>query len=173
MAVDSSGNIIAVGTAENATVNGSSTYDQDMIVAKYSPAGVFSWVKALGTETTGYSGRDSAQSVALDGDGNLFVIGAASRPISAGISEIDDYNAFICRYSPEGTPDKIMDIMPDISLWPPNNNVIGISVSLASADAIYISINVDSMVSLPITDVIEGTHDEVVLLRMIDLKSIY
>ena len=74
MATDTSGNVYITGSfsglATFGTTNKISRGENDMFVAKYNKNGVLQWVQSAGSLT-----EDSGQSVAVDNNGNVYVIG--------------------------------------------------------------------------------------------------
>jgi CSLREA domain-containing protein len=107
LAVDLSGNPIVTGVFDGTVafgvlgiVNGTN----DMFVAKYSPAGVLTWVRSA-------SGSDWEQglSVSTDNAGNVFVGGVAASPTTTfgtgtgqTITNQGSLDGFVARYGPGG-----------------------------------------------------------------------
>jgi hypothetical protein len=103
-AVDPSGNVVVVGTFENAVDFGGgalvSAGDYDIFVAKYNASGVCQWSQRFGS-----TGEDNANAVAVDASGNVFVTGnfngtvdfGGGNLVSAGSNDI-----FVAKYNASG-----------------------------------------------------------------------
>ena len=105
VALDASGNVYITGSfAGAATIEGTtlnSSGDQDIIVARYSPAGALSWAIRAGS-----TGRDQGRGLVTDGSGNLYLVGAFASTVTFGgtpltASGLND--AFIAKMSNAGT----------------------------------------------------------------------
>lgn len=109
VAVDGSGNVLVsgfftgsmnFGNGVSITSNGNS---RDIYVAKYNSAGVAQWARAAGSP----GNNDRANSVAVDGDGNVFITGEFSGEASFGSLSLSSLNgttdAFVAKYSADGT----------------------------------------------------------------------
>lgn len=92
IAVDGDGNILVVGTI------GATSTNQDWHVRKYTPTGQLAW-----SDT--YSGpkglHDQAQSVAVDADGFVYVVGLVNNGTSNSAGGID-YDCLAIKYAPDG-----------------------------------------------------------------------
>lgn len=112
IAVDVSGNVYITGyfsgTADFDPGAGivalTSSGGEDMFIAKYDASGNYLFAKAFGN-----SGNDNANSIALDGLGNIYVTGSFSGMVDfdpgAGIATLTatgDEDIFIARYDPSG-----------------------------------------------------------------------
>jgi hypothetical protein len=103
--VDASGNILVVGNFKGATDLGggamTSAGGLDMFIAKYSATGQFQWVKRFGSIYD-----DSANGVAVDGSGNVFVTGYFSDNVNFGGGTIyaayGGVDTFVVKFSPTG-----------------------------------------------------------------------
>jgi chitodextrinase len=103
--VDASGNILVVGNFRGATDFGggamTSAGGLDMFIAKYSATGQLQWAKQFGSIYD-----DSANSVAVDGSGNVFVTGYFSDNVDFGGGTIyaayGGLDAFVVKFSPTG-----------------------------------------------------------------------
>jgi hypothetical protein len=84
-AVDASGNLYVVGSTsgnlDGNTVSGTS----DAFVAKYDASGTKLWTKLYGS-----SAADQATAVAVDGSGNVYVVGATGGSMSGASAGLDD-----------------------------------------------------------------------------------
>lgn len=110
---DSLGNFYVVG---NAVLNGA----DDFAVLKYDPTGNLLWQRALGNNTTGSS--DVANSVAIDGSNNLYVVGHFEIATGVGIVKYDTNGNVLWQKKLTGT-----------------GSSIGYSVSLDSSSNLYIA----------------------------------
>lgn len=83
IAVDKSGNIYVTGYYANAASfgveNKRSNGEVDFFVAKYNKSGVLQWAQSVG----GY-GNDYGESIAVDGNGNVYMTGTYSKTIKFG-----------------------------------------------------------------------------------------
>jgi len=75
----------------------------DIFVAKYAPSGAYVWAKTIG----GF-GNDSANAVATDGNGNVFLAGAFDVSVTGvdfgggALSSAGSTDVFVAKYSPTG-----------------------------------------------------------------------
>ena len=112
VAVDSSGNVYIGGWFRNTVDfdpgagvdNRISAGDNDAIVSKYDASGNYQWTKAFGG-----TGTDSANSVAVDSSGNVYVAGVFKNTVDfdpgAGVdnrTSAGDYEAFVSKYDASG-----------------------------------------------------------------------
>jgi len=105
VAIDSSGNVIIAGTTNGTTfdIGGGSlpkVGNNDFYVAKYSSAGAHQWSKRYGGSDT-----VTADSVAVDADGNVYVTGAfvddadfGDGTVTANTGAIGGQDAFVASY---------------------------------------------------------------------------
>lgn len=94
VAVDSKGNVVVAGSTEGSLL-GPTNGGSDAWVRKYSPTGTVLWSRQFGTTQ-----NDQARDVAVDGGGNVYVVGETSgslRGANAGGAD-----AFIRKYAPGG-----------------------------------------------------------------------
>jgi len=125
VAIDANGNIILVGTFNDAIDFTSSQLSwpfpstallcvrtsigdptRDFFVAKFSPAGAYQWAKSFGGQS-----EDAANSVNLDASGNIFVSGSftwkmtiGGQTLTAWASSSTDRDIFLAKLSPAGDP---------------------------------------------------------------------
>lgn len=89
VAVDGSGNVILAGRFTGTVDFGggplTSAGGYDIFVAKYTPAGVFTWAKKLGG-----TGDDSVRNIAQDANGNIFLSGSFPGGSIVKLSSIGD-----------------------------------------------------------------------------------
>ena len=99
LSVDYDGNIYAVGFTSSFGAGG-----RDALILKYSPDGSLLWAK-----TWGGSDWDYANGIAIDGNGDVVVVGmvrsleergSAALPVSP---EVGGYSALLLKYSPDGS----------------------------------------------------------------------
>lgn len=98
VAVDAAGNVYVVGQTYGG-LHGN-TYaggDGDVFVVKYNTAGVRQWTKQIGT-----TGGDSANGVAVDTNGNVYVAGGAGGSLSGNTYAGGDADAFVAKYDALG-----------------------------------------------------------------------
>ncbi len=95
------GSIYAVGNIADST----SANNNDAYVCKFAADGTLLWSQRLAT-----AGWDEAQNVAVDAQGNLYVVGVTtgafpgqSNAHPGGYSTPDAYDAFVCQFEPDGT----------------------------------------------------------------------
>jgi PKD repeat protein len=110
VAVDASGNVVVVGTFSGtvnfgggtltASYGGAARYN-DIFIAKLSSAGGYLWSQRFGDSMDDY-----AYSVAVDGSGNIVMVGSFRGTLSLGGQSFVSYNfgidAFVAKYSPAG-----------------------------------------------------------------------
>lgn len=109
MTVDAAGNVYIAGEIDGDSYFGTTFVDanpgtDDIVVAKYNTNGDLLWVKDFG----GYH-RDDARGIAVDGSGNIFIVGVfrnaamfGSITINAASTDVDD--AFVAKLDPNGNP---------------------------------------------------------------------
>jgi hypothetical protein len=71
VAVDGAGNVYVAGAG-----SGNGTYDTELTLAKFGPDGARQWARTYGLDTTTHAAA-SAEDVAVDGAGNVYVAGTA------------------------------------------------------------------------------------------------
>ena len=109
-AVDAAGNLYEAGAFRGTAIVGNATLTSrgglDAYLVKYTPTGQLAWVRVLGT-----AGEDYAFDVALDAAGNAYLAGASPGAVALGnnlvlnSSASGSGQAFLIRYSPQGTPE--------------------------------------------------------------------
>ncbi|MBS1914244.1 MAG: SBBP repeat-containing protein [Bacteroidetes bacterium] len=105
VASDSRGNVYVCGTFNDSlwldTVAVVSAGGTDGFVAKYSPGGWLLWARRFGG-----SGNDSAHSIAVDANGNVYVAGAFFGTANVGPNNLNssgDADLLVAKYDPSGT----------------------------------------------------------------------
>ena len=97
VATDSSGNVYVTGGTKGGLDGNTSAGNTDLFVIKYNSSGTKQWTKQLGS-----SGRDSANGVATDSSGNVYVTGVTYGGLdwntSAGANDL-----FVVKYNSSGT----------------------------------------------------------------------
>jgi len=97
VATDSSGNVYVTGMTKGGLDGCKSAGVEDLFVVKYNSSGTKQWTKQLGS-----SGRDSANAIAIDSSGNLYVAGMTFGGLdwntSAGANDL-----FVVKYNSSGT----------------------------------------------------------------------
>lgn len=104
-AIDAAGNIYVTGTTpdpgyfDDVTVNIGQP-DNNVFVAKYSPAGDIIWAKSYGTHE-----NDMAFDIAADADGFTYIVGHYTENITFGpytLTNLGSRDAFIVKSDPDG-----------------------------------------------------------------------
>ena len=94
---DSSGNVYVTGGTKGGLDGNTSAGNTDLFMLKYNSSGTKQWTKQLGA-----SGRDSANAIASDSSGNLYVTGMTFGGLdwntSAGSNDL-----FVVKYNSSGT----------------------------------------------------------------------
>ena len=96
-AVDGSGDIVAAGAANAALAGQTGTGGEDAFVQKLSPEGTELWTSQFGSDAS-----DRVWSAAVDGSGNIIVVGRTQHALP-GQTSAGSWDAFVRKYSPEGT----------------------------------------------------------------------
>lgn len=94
VATDASGNAFIAGKTGGA-FEGTDYADYDAYVAKYDPDGNLLWLKQFGT-----AGADSADCLAVDADGNIFVGGTSQGGLGGSAGDTD---AFVLKFDTSGS----------------------------------------------------------------------
>lgn len=95
--LDRSGNVYVVGDTFGALQGQVSAGGWDAFVRKYDPLGAEVWTRQFGG-----GGGESASDVAVDADGNVYVVGG-TRATLPGQTTAGDYDAYLRKYDPAGT----------------------------------------------------------------------
>ena len=97
VATDLSGNVYVAGGTNGGLDGNTNAGNTDLFVVKYSSSGTKQWTKQLGS-----SSRDSANGVATDSSGNVYVTGMTNGGLdgckNAGIEDL-----FVVKYNSSGT----------------------------------------------------------------------
>jgi len=97
VATDSSGNVYVTGGTKGGLDGNTSSGDTDLFVIKYNSSGTKQWTKQLGSAV-----RDSANGIAIDSSGNVYVTGVTFGGLdwntSAGTNDL-----FVVKYNSSGT----------------------------------------------------------------------
>jgi hypothetical protein len=94
--VDAAGNIYVVGETFGSLPGQVSAGGWDAFVRKYDPYGIELWTRQFGG-----GGGEAASDVAIDKDGNVYVVGG-TRAALPGQQSAGDYDAYIRRYDQAG-----------------------------------------------------------------------
>ena len=97
VATDSSGNVYVTGGTKGGLDGNTSAGNTDLFVVKYNSSGTKQWTKQLGS-----SGRDSANGVATDSSGNVYVTGVTFGGLDCNTSAGDN-DLFVVKYNSSGT----------------------------------------------------------------------
>jgi LruC domain-containing protein len=95
-AVDASGNVIVVGYTHGTMPDNVRIGGKDAFIAKFSPSGDVVWIRQFGTTKA-----DEARGIALDTEGNAYVVGHTSGALP-GKSSAGGYDVFIAKYDTAG-----------------------------------------------------------------------
>jgi hypothetical protein len=103
---DASGNVVITGYFYGTVDFGggplTSTGDEDVFIAKFTPGGAHIWSKSFGS-----ADHQSANSVAVDASGNVIIAGGFYGTINFGGGDLtapgSDENIFIAKFGPDGT----------------------------------------------------------------------
>jgi uncharacterized delta-60 repeat protein len=97
VAIDSSGNVYVAGGTNGGLDGNTNAGNTDLFVVKYNSSGTKQWTNQLGS-----SSRDSANGVATDSSGNVYVTGMTNGELdgckSAGVEDL-----FVVQYNSSGT----------------------------------------------------------------------
>ena len=94
---DSSGNVYVTGGAKGGLDGNTSAGNTDLFMLKYNSSGTKQWTKQFGS-----SGRDSANAIAMDSSGNLYVAGMTFGGLDWNTnSGANDF--FVVKYNSSGT----------------------------------------------------------------------
>jgi sugar lactone lactonase YvrE len=94
---DSSGNVYVTGTTYGGLDGNTSAGNADLFVVKYNSSGTKQWTKQLGTSST-----DTANGVATDSSGNVYVAGGTYGGLDGNTgSGVNDL--FVVKYNSSGT----------------------------------------------------------------------
>jgi len=97
VATDSSGNVYVTGGTKGGLDGNTSAGNTDLFVVKYNSSGTKQWTKQMGS-----SSRDSANGVATDSSGNVYVAGGTKGNLN-GISNSGRTDAFVIKFNSSGT----------------------------------------------------------------------
>jgi len=92
----SDGSLYAVGFTGGDLEGNGNLGGSDAFVAKYNLEGVSQWTRQFGTDST-----DSARSVAVDPDGNVYAAGSTQGNFDGNVNA-GDYDAFVTKYNSDG-----------------------------------------------------------------------
>lgn len=94
--VDSQGNIYMIGWTEG-NLFGTNAGREDIFIAKFSQEGNLIWGKQLGTPE-----GEIPMDIALDSDGNIYVVGATDGNLFGQVAREFNDDAFVAKFSPKG-----------------------------------------------------------------------
>jgi len=97
VATDSSGNVYVTGYTEGGLDGNTSAGNSDLFVVKYNSSGTKQWTNQLGS-----SSRDSANGVATDSSGNVYVTGTTYWELD-GNTSAGKADLFVVKYNSSGT----------------------------------------------------------------------
>ena len=94
---DSSGNVYVTGGTKGGLDGNTSAGNTDLFMLKYNSSGTKQWTKQLGS-----SGLDSANAIAIDSSGNLYVAGMTFGGLD-GNTNSGANDLFVVKYNSSGT----------------------------------------------------------------------
>ena len=97
VAPDSSGNVYVAGMTKGGLDGCKSAGVEDLFVVKYNSSGTKQWTNQLGS-----SSRDSANDIATDSSGNIYVTGTTYWELD-GNTSAGDADVFVVKYNSSGT----------------------------------------------------------------------
>ncbi|MDC0230314.1 SBBP repeat-containing protein [Deltaproteobacteria bacterium] len=97
VATDSSGNVFVAGDTYGGLDGNTNAGYNDLFVVKYNSSGTKQWTKQLGTSST-----DSANGVATDSSGNVYVVGYTYGELD-GNTNTGASDIFVVKYNSSGT----------------------------------------------------------------------
>ena len=97
VATDSSGNVYVTGGTKGGLDGNTSAGNTDLFVVKYNSSGTKQWTEQLGSEST-----DTANGVATDSSGNVYLAGVTYGGLDGNSNE-DNADLFVVKYSSSGT----------------------------------------------------------------------
>jgi len=97
VAVDSSGNVYVAGGTNGGLDGNTNAGNTDLFVVKYNSSGTKQWTNQLGS-----SSRDSANDVATDSSGNIYVTGTTYWELD-GNTSAGKADLFVVKYNSSGT----------------------------------------------------------------------
>ena len=123
IALDDSGNLYLAGYTSD-VLGAADLGDYDAYVRKLDPSGGHLWTRQFGT-----SGEDWAESIAVDGDGNAYVVGYVEGLLGASTS--GSYDAYVRKYDTSG------DVLWTDQFFSPYGGAAA-AVSLDGAGGVYV-----------------------------------
>ena len=132
ISVDPNGNILVAGVTDGGTFPGQTSQSGvDGFVRKYSPDGNEIWTRQFGTP--GFK-EDELQAIAVDFDGNSYVVGYTDGTFPGQTCE--GYDAFVRKYDPDGNEVWTRQFGVSITDW-------GYGVSVDKDGFIYVAGNTE------------------------------
>jgi hypothetical protein len=96
-ALDAGGNSYVLGQTSNGFETQSRIGEADILLLKHNRQGIRQWAKLLGTAAADY-----AKSIGVDGDGNLYLVGATRGEWEDGHTNDGQRYIFIIKFDPDG-----------------------------------------------------------------------
>jgi len=126
IAVDPSGDVYVTGATEGKLDGQPNAGERDILVAKYTAAGVKQWVKLVGS-----AGHDYGHDIAVDTAGHIYVTGQAAGDM-AGETSAGGIDIVIARYTAAG-------VREWLKLLGTVDNDFGHGIAVDSSGAVYIT----------------------------------
>ena len=127
LAVDGSGNSFVTGGSSSDLDGQGNSGGSDMCLIKYDTSGAKQWTRVLGG-----TGNESGSGVAVDGSGNIYVVGTTTANLDGLSFSGGTYDAFLTKYNSSG--DKQWT-----RLLGNGTETYGYAVALATSGNVYIS----------------------------------
>ncbi|HSA32863.1 MAG TPA: SBBP repeat-containing protein [bacterium] len=97
-AVDDDGNMFVTGSTDGSLDgNTNPSTANDIFLTKWTPDGIKAWTKQWGS-----SGQDNGSALAVDGDGNIFVVGETADALD-GNTAMGGWDIFLTKWNTDGT----------------------------------------------------------------------
>ena len=127
IAVDGSGNSYVTGGSSGDLDGQGNSGGSDMCLIKYDTSGTKQWTRVLGG-----TGNESGFGVAVDGSGNVYVVGTTNADLDGQSFSGGSYDAFLTKYNSSG-------VKQWTKLLGNGTETYGYAVSVASSGNVYIS----------------------------------
>jgi hypothetical protein len=128
MAVDGSGNVYMAGYTEG-SLEKPNAGGKDIFLVKYNASRVQQWVRQLGT-----SADDEAKAVAVDGSGNVYIVGYTRGNLDGG-GNAGGADVILAQYDPNGTQLWLKQLGSGVDMGTTGDDVaLGIAIDSTSGN---------------------------------------
>jgi len=127
LAVDVSGNSFVTGGTSGDLDGQGNSGGSDMCLIKYDTSGAKQWTRVLGG-----TGNESGSGVAVDGSGNIYVVGTTTADLDGQTFSGGTYDAFLTKYNSSGTKQWTR-------LLGNGTETYGYAIAVASSGNVYIT----------------------------------